>query len=251
MRADIASLKSSIEQSAQLLRRRLDWDTAEKRLDELNARAEDPALWDDPQQAQSLMRERNRLEAAMTDVREIEASLEETLEIAEMAEAEGDGGLIDEAAASLKLLADRAGKAELQALLGGEADANDAYVEIHPGAGGTEAQDWASMLTRMYSRWAQAAGFKVEVIEEQAGEEAGLKSATLLVKGENASTGSCASRPMTAQGAGTRALQASGSIRRSTIPSRSTFQKARCGWTPTGHRAPAASTSTRPTAPYA
>jgi peptide chain release factor 2 len=186
MRADIATLKDSIAQSTELLRKRLDWDTAEKRLDELNARAEDPTLWDDPQKAQSLMRERNRLDAAMSEVREIEASLAETLEIAEMAEAENDDGLITEAEDSLRTLAERARKAELQALLAGEADANDAYLEIHPGAGGTEAQDWASMLVRMYSRWAQAAGYKTEVIEEQAGEEAGLKSATLLVKGENA-----------------------------------------------------------------
>jgi len=132
------------------------------------------------------MRERNRLDAAMTEVREIEAGLADTLEIAEMAEDDADDDLVAEAEDSLKALAERARKAELQALLAGEADANDAYVEIHPGAGGTEAQDWASMLSRMYARWAQAAGYKVEVIEEQPGEEAGLKSATLLVKGENA-----------------------------------------------------------------
>lgn len=132
------------------------------------------------------MRERNKLDAAMNEVREIESELAENLEVAELAEMEEDESLLDEAEAALKKLAERARRAELQALLSGEADANDCFVEIHPGAGGTEAQDWAAMLVRMYSRWAQASGFKVEVIEEQAGEEAGLKSATLHVKGENA-----------------------------------------------------------------
>ena len=129
------------------------------------------------------MRERNRLEAAMTAIQEIEQELSDTLELAEMAEAEGDDDMIDEADAVLKRLKDKAARAELEALLSGEADA---YLEIHPGAGGTESQDWASMLARMYTRWGNARGFKVEVIEEQPGDEAGIKSVTLLFKGENA-----------------------------------------------------------------
>ena len=132
------------------------------------------------------MRERNRLDSAMSDVTEIEADLADNLEVAELAEADGDSDLADEAASALKALQTRAQRAELQALLSGEADANDAYVEIHPGAGGTEAQDWAAMLARMYTRWAESAGFKVEIIEAQDGEEAGLKSFTMLVKGDNA-----------------------------------------------------------------
>jgi peptide chain release factor 2 len=132
------------------------------------------------------MRERNRLEGAMTEVREIESELADNLEVAELAEADGDEALFDEAHAALKALSERAGRAEVQALLSGEADSNDSYLEIHPGAGGTEAQDWAAMLARMYTRWAQASGYKVEVIEEQPGEEAGLKSITLLVRGDNA-----------------------------------------------------------------
>ncbi|KPP83117.1 MAG: peptide chain relase factor 2 PrfB [Oceanicaulis sp. HLUCCA04] len=132
------------------------------------------------------MRERNALDQQMTNVREIETELGDTLELAELADAEGDEALYEDALANLKALKERAGRAELEALLSGEADANDCYVEVHPGAGGTEAQDWAAMLTRMYTRWANASGYKVEVIEEQAGEEAGLKSATLLIKGDNA-----------------------------------------------------------------
>jgi len=163
-----------------------DWDDARKKLDELNARAEDPSLWEDPQKAQSLMRERNRLDQAMTEIREIEADLTDNLDVAELAELEEDEELFDQALGALKALKARAGKAELHALLSGEADANDSYMEIHPGAGGTEAQDWAAMLARMYTRWAEKSGYKVEVIEAQDGEEAGLKSITLLIKGENA-----------------------------------------------------------------
>ena len=132
------------------------------------------------------MRERNRLDAAIEVISEAETELADTVELAELAEMEGDEAMIEDAVAGLKALQDKMKRAELEALLSGEADGNDAYVEIHPGAGGTEAQDWASMMSRMYTRWANAHGHKVEVIEEQPGEEAGLKSATLLVKGENA-----------------------------------------------------------------
>ena len=136
--------------------------------------------------AQKLMRERNRLDKAMNDVRSLQSDLDDAMELAQMAEDEGDTALEDEVAASFDELARRARAAELEALLSGEADANDAYIEIHAGAGGTESQDWAAMLQRMYGRWAQARGFKVSLIEEHGGEEAGIKSCTLLIKGENA-----------------------------------------------------------------
>ncbi len=132
------------------------------------------------------MRERNRLDDAIKLINEAETELADTVELLELAEMEGDDSLVEDAASGLTALSERMKRAELEALLSGEADGNDSYIEIHPGAGGTEAQDWASMLSRMYSRWASAHGYKVEVIEEQAGDEAGLKSATLLVKGENA-----------------------------------------------------------------
>jgi peptide chain release factor 2 len=133
-----------------------------------------------------MMRERTRLESSITDIDDLEAGLADNLELLEMAEAENDDDIAGEAEAALKDLRDRGAKAELQTLLAGEADANDCYVEIHAGAGGTEAQDWAQMLTRMYSRWADAHGHKVEWLEESAGEEAGLKSATFKVSGHNA-----------------------------------------------------------------
>lgn len=132
------------------------------------------------------MRERTNLEGAITAVRNIEQDLTDTLEILELAEMEGDADMEVEAEESLKNLADDAKKAELRALLSGEADGNDTYLEIHAGAGGTEAQDWASMLFRMYQRWAESRGFKAETIQYMDGEEAGIKSATLRVKGEDA-----------------------------------------------------------------
>ena len=152
----------------------------------MNAKSEDPDFWNQPQQAQALMRERNRLDSAINTVVESEQELSDSLEIIELAEMEDDGEMVEEAVAGLNRLADRMRRAQLETLLSGEADGNDAFVEIHSGAGGTESQDWAAMLARMYSRWANAHGHKVEIMEEQAGEEAGLKSTTILVKGENA-----------------------------------------------------------------
>ena len=163
-----------------------DWDPALRKLDELNARVEDPTLWNDAEAAQALMRERTRLATAVEAVRSLERERADALEFAELAEMEGDQDSLDEAAATLKTLKDRAGRAELEALLSGEADGNDAYVEINSGAGGTESADWALMLTRMYSRWANAHGMEVDLIEETPGETAGVKSATLQVKGANA-----------------------------------------------------------------
>ncbi|MBA4800353.1 MULTISPECIES: peptide chain release factor 2 [Euryhalocaulis] len=186
MRADIESASEEIQQSVELLRRRLDWEKSLRQLDELNARSEDPDIWNKPDEAQKLMRERNRLDSAVSAVRSISEELEATLEIAELADAEGDSDMLDEAAEALAKLSKRAADAELEALLSGEADANNAFVEIHAGAGGTESQDWANMLLRMYLRWAQSRGFSTELIEENSGEEAGIKSATVLVKGENA-----------------------------------------------------------------
>lgn len=132
------------------------------------------------------MRERSQLETAFDNINSITTDLADTVELAELAEMDGDTSLLDDAAKALKLLQDKADTAELQALLSGEVDGNDCFVEIHPGAGGTEAQDWAEMLLRMYLRWANSRGMKTEVLEEQSGDEAGIKSATVKVKGENA-----------------------------------------------------------------
>ena len=148
--------------------------------------AEDPQLWDKPAKAQKTLRERTHLSNAIDSYRAMERELDDALTLAELGEAEGDTKSVDEAQASLTALKEVAGKRELESLLSGEADMNDCYLEVHAGAGGTEAQDWAEMLLRMYTRWAEQHGYKVEWLEESAGEEAGLKSATIEVKGPNA-----------------------------------------------------------------
>ncbi|EGI56491.1 peptide chain release factor 2 [Sphingomonas sp. S17] len=186
MRAEAQAHVDTINDALALLRRFLDWDRALRRLDELNARVEDQALWNDPKQAQAVMRERRRLDEAITATRAIENELSGTVELIELAEMEGDEELEKEAVTSLGDLAKRAEADKVKALLAGEADANDSYIEINAGAGGTESQDWAGMLQRMYTRWAERRGMKVELIDYHAGEQAGIKSATLLVKGENA-----------------------------------------------------------------
>ena len=186
MRAEAQAHVDKINDALALLRRFLDWDRALRRLDELNARVEDQSLWNDPKAAQDVMRERRRLDEAITATRAIEAELSDTVELIEMADAEGDAEMADEGTQSLAQLAERAEKDKVMALLSGEADANDTYVEINSGAGGTESQDWAGMLQRMYTRWAERRGMKVELVDYHAGEQAGIKSATLLIKGENA-----------------------------------------------------------------
>ena len=186
MRAEGQGHIERIDAALALVRRSLDWERAVRRLDELNARVEDPKLWDDPRAAEEVMRERRRLESAIGTVNEITAEKEDAVEFVELGEAEEDDEVIAEGLATLARLAARADADKVQALLAGEADANDTYVEIHAGAGGTESQDWAEMLLRMYARWAERRGFKVETVEYQAGEQAGIKSATLLMKGENA-----------------------------------------------------------------
>ena len=186
MRAEAQSYVDQINAALALLRRFLDWDRALRRLDELNARVEDPTLWNDSKEAQEVMRERRRLDEAIGATRAIEKELADTVELIEMAEAEGDESLVDDAVASLAELAERSEQDKVKALLAGEADSNDTYVEINSGAGGTESNDWAGMLQRMYTRWAERRGMKVELVDHHAGEQAGIKSATLLLKGENA-----------------------------------------------------------------
>ena len=186
MRAEAQAHVDQINQALDLLRRFLDWDRALKRLDELNAKVEDQSLWNNPKAAQDVMRERRRLDEAIAATRAIGSEMADIVELIEMAEAEGDEAMISEGGALLSALALRAERDKVQALLAGEADGNDTYVEVNAGAGGTESQDWAEMLSRMYSRWAERRGMKVELIDHHAGEQAGIKSATLLLKGENA-----------------------------------------------------------------
>ena len=186
MRAEAQAQLDQIDAALALVRRFLDWDRALRRLDELNARVEDPRLWDDPKQAQAVMQERRRLDEAVAAVRAIERDRSDNAELIELAEAEGDDALAEDGVRALAELAERADADKVRALLAGEADANNSYVEVNAGAGGTESQDWAEMLQRMYTRWAERHGMKVELVDYHAGEQAGIKSATMLLKGENA-----------------------------------------------------------------
>ena len=186
MRAEIESLAQDIQRSVALLKRHLNWDEALVRLDELNAAAENPDLWSDAERAQKVMRERTELDTQISGCRAAERELAELLELIELGEAEGDSTVVDDAEALVRALRERAGKMELETLLSGEADHNDCYIEINAGAGGTESQDWAQMLLRMYTRWAEQHGYKVEWLEESPGEQAGIKSATVRILGHNA-----------------------------------------------------------------
>ena len=186
MRAEAQAHINQINAALALLRRFIDWDRALARLEELNAMVEDSSLWNDPKAAQVVMRERRRLEEAIGATRAIQAELNDTVEMMEMAEAEGDNGMVDDGVAQLAAMAERAERDKVAALLAGEADANDTYIEVNAGAGGTESNDWAEMLGRMYTRWAERRRMKVETIDYHAGDQAGIKSVTYLLKGENA-----------------------------------------------------------------
>ena len=156
------------------------------RLSELNALSSDAGLWNDAEKARRLMSEKTTLEEALTRYQNMEQNLQDYSELAELAEAEGDEASLADLKRHLEDLRGEARHSELEALLNGEVDANDAFLEVHAGSGGTEAQDWAEMLLRMYSRWAEGHHYKVEYLEETEGEVAGLKSATVKISGHNA-----------------------------------------------------------------
>ena len=155
-------------------------------MEEFNARVEDPTLWDDPEKAQKLMRDRQSLVDAMEGYTSMKGELDDNVELIELGEMEDDAEVVAEAEAALLALVEKAAAKELEALLDGEADANDTFLEINAGAGGTESCDWASMLARMYVRWAEKRGFKVELQSTSAGDEAGIKSAAYKISGHNA-----------------------------------------------------------------
>ncbi|NOT71135.1 MAG: peptide chain release factor 2 [Hyphomicrobium sp.] len=186
MRAEAQKLSDDIKEAFALLRRSLDWDTADDRLADLNAKSEDPSLWSDPKNAQKVMRQRQSLERAITEFRRLERDHDDALTLIELGEAEGDAASVAEGEAALKRIDLEAHRRSVEALLSGEADGMNTYIEVHAGAGGTESQDWASMLARMYLRWGERRGYKVKLIDQSDGEVAGIKSATFEIEGENA-----------------------------------------------------------------
>jgi len=152
----------------------------------LNQQAESPDLWNDQALAQKTLKERESLQGSVRRIEKLEQILKDSLELIELAEMEGDAEVLKEAEKNLEALTTDAARLQLETLLSGEADANDCFIEINAGAGGTEAQDWAQMLARMYGRWAEAHQCKVEILDENAGEEAGIKSITFKVLGHQA-----------------------------------------------------------------
>ena len=186
MRAETQANIEKIRKSLTLLGQRLGIETAQHRLEEFNARVEDPNLWNDAAKAQKLMRDRQMLVDRMGMHESIRRGLDDNLELIELGEAEGDQEIVAEAEAALSALVDLAATKELEALLDGEADSNDAFLEINAGAGGTEACDWAQMLSRMYMRWAESRGYEVEQQDMSPGTEAGIKSVVFQIKGPNA-----------------------------------------------------------------
>jgi len=186
MRAETQGHIEKIRKSLDLLGQRMGLETVQHRLEEFNARVEDPDLWDDPERAQKLMRDRQLLVDQIGTYEAIRSGLRDNSELIELGEAEGDTEVVAEAEAALADLAKTAAAKELEALLDGEADANDTFLEINAGAGGTESCDWAGMLARMYTRWAEKRGYEVELQSVSYGEEAGIKSAVYKISGHNA-----------------------------------------------------------------
>jgi len=180
--ANIDAVRASIE----LLRTHVDFDAAQARLDQLETLSASPDFWNDQASAQDAMREKNRLERQLEMITTLQSELDDAVGLIELGEAEGDMEVVAEAEEAIGRIVQIAEKRQLESLLSGEADGNDCFLEIHAGAGGTEAQDWAQMLARMYSRWCEARGFKMQMIEESPGEEAGIKSVTMRIEGDNA-----------------------------------------------------------------
>ncbi|MGM0541399.1 MAG: peptide chain release factor 2 [Pseudomonadota bacterium] len=170
----------------QVLRGYLDYEARSERLDEVSRELEDPNIWNDPEKAQALGKEKSQLETIVSTIDQMESGTESIKELLEMAEMENDQEMVDEVVSDLDALGEKLEKLEFQRMFSGEMDPNNAYLEIQSGSGGTEAQDWANMILRMYLRWADSHGFKAEIIEITAGDVAGIKGATVHVQGDYA-----------------------------------------------------------------
>ena len=184
MQTEIQHALDNIKQSIELLKRHLNLEEAQTRILRIEETSSAVGFWNDQKNAQNLMREKTTLENKIQSINDLENGLDDQLEMLQLANDEQDQELISEIEKAIKNLSVVAGKKQIETLLSGEADKNNCFVEIHSGAGGTEAQDWAAMLFRMYTRWAEQRGFKVEIIDETDGEEAGIKSATIRIIGD-------------------------------------------------------------------
>ena len=186
MQSDIQIKFNDIDHAINILKKHLDWENSLNLLTNYNRLIETSNFWDDATKAQSIMKEKKQLEKKIDQVKSVEIEKENLFELIQLAEVEKDNVLIEETLEQIQNLVKTCNQLQLESLLSGEADSNNCYIEIHAGAGGTEAQDWALMLQRMYSRWSEKRGFVVSSIEESSGDEAGIKSCTLLIEGFNA-----------------------------------------------------------------
>ena len=186
MRAELQNIVEKIKKSLILLAQRMDLDSVNHRLEEFNALSESPEFWNDQKKAQKLMREIQILVSQIETYKNLSLELQEHIDLIELAELEEEEEILQESQLNLQKLLIFVEKKEIEALLDGEADANDSFLEINAGAGGTESCDWASMLSRMYVRWAERHNYKVELMAENAGDEAGIKSVTYKIQGLNA-----------------------------------------------------------------
>ncbi|MBF0152704.1 MAG: peptide chain release factor 2 [Magnetococcales bacterium] len=184
MEENTQKIFDQVREKLTLLRGHLDYEQGRKRLEELTVLSADANLWNKPDKAREIMREKTRLEKTIGEWDRLDQSLDDARDLLELARAEGDEAVIDDVANQARGMLSKVEDMELQRMLSGEADMNNAFIEIHPGAGGTESQDWAEMLLRMYLRWCEAHGFKHELVDYLPGEEAGCKSASVRVEGE-------------------------------------------------------------------
>ncbi|AMG60347.2 peptide chain release factor 2 [Pantoea agglomerans] len=175
-----------LSERSDVLRGYLDYDAKKERLEEVNAELEQPDVWNEPERAQALGKERSSLEAIVQTLEQMSQGLEDVQGLLELAVEAEDEETFNEAVAELDVLEGKLGELEFRRMFSGEYDSADCYIDLQAGSGGTEAQDWASMLMRMYLRWAEAKGFKTEIIEESEGEVAGIKSVTIRVSGDYA-----------------------------------------------------------------
>ena len=186
MQADIQNKLNDIDRLIGILKKHFNWETSLNRLKEFNNLFESQNFWNDKDKAQSIMKEKKQLEKTIDQIKSIQIEKNHLLELFQLAEEEKDNELIRETSDQIESLVNICSKLQIESLLSGEADSNNCYIEIHAGAGGTEAQDWALMLQRMYSRWSEKRGYLVSSIEESSGDEAGIKSCTLFIEGFNA-----------------------------------------------------------------
>ena len=186
MQSEIQLKFNEVDHALYILKKHIDWENAIDKLNKIDLLIEDPNFWNDTSNAQLIMREKKNLEKTIDVIKSIEIEKSGLVELIDLAEEESDQDFIDLSVLQLNELVKKCDKLQLESLLSGEADANNCYIEIHAGAGGTEAQDWALMLQRMYSRWSEKRGFKISYVEESSGDEAGIKSCTLLIEGFNA-----------------------------------------------------------------